>query len=60
VVGSSDRLGGHPREGRVQPQDLAATVYHCLGHAPHTEVRDTLGRPVAISRGEVIRPAVPG
>ena len=58
VVGASDRLGGHPREGRVQPQDLAATVFHCLGHAAHTEVRDTLGRPFAVSRGAVIRPAV--
>ncbi len=60
VVGSSDRLGGHPRDGLARPQDLAATVYHCLGHSPHTEVRDTQGRPVAISRGEVIRPAVSG
>lgn len=58
VIGSSDKIGGHPREGRVQPQDLAATVFHCLGYPPHTEVHDTLGRPQAISRGEVIRQAV--
>ena len=58
VIGSSDRLGGHPREGRVLPQDLQATVLHCLGQAPHTEVRDTQGRPMAITRGEVIRQAV--
>jgi hypothetical protein len=58
VLGASDRLGAYPRDGRVLPQDLAATVYHCLGHAASTEVHDTLGRPIAISRGEVIRRAV--
>jgi hypothetical protein len=58
VIGSSDRIGGQPRDGMVRPQDLAATVYHCLGYSGHTEVRDTLGRPLAISRGNVIRQAV--
>jgi hypothetical protein len=58
VLGSSDRQGGQPRDGRVQPQDLAATVFHCLGHPAHTEVRDTQGRPIAISRGAVVRQAV--
>ena len=52
------RIGGHPRDGRVQPQDLTATVFHCLGYPPHTEIHDTLGRPLPISRGEVIRQAV--
>jgi hypothetical protein len=58
VLGASDRLGGHVREGRVQPQDLAATIFHCLGYAPHTEVHDALGRPIAISRGTVLRQAL--
>jgi len=58
VIGSSDKIGGHPRDGRVQPQDLTATIFHCLGYSPHTEMRDTLGRPLVISRGEVIRQAV--
>jgi hypothetical protein len=58
VIGSSDKIGALPREGRLQPQDLTATVFHCLGHPAHTEIRDTLGRPLAISRGEVIRQAV--
>ncbi len=55
VHGSSDRLGGHPKEGRVRPQDLTATILHCLGYEPDTEVHDNLGRPLPISRGEVIR-----
>ncbi|HWG43846.1 MAG TPA: DUF1501 domain-containing protein, partial [Gemmataceae bacterium] len=54
VLGSSDKTGGLPSEGRVQPQDLTATVFHCLGYPAHTEIHDTLGRPLAISRGEVI------
>jgi hypothetical protein len=55
VYGASDRIGGYPKEGRVQPQDLTATLFHCLGFAPETEFRDPFGRPLVISRGEVIR-----
>jgi hypothetical protein len=55
VYGSSDRIGGHPRDGRVQPQDLTATIFHCLGYRPDTELHDALGRPMAISKGEVLR-----
>jgi hypothetical protein len=55
VYGSSDKQGGQPRDGRVTPQDLTATILHCLGYVPHAEVRDTFGRPFAASRGEVIR-----
>ena len=58
VIGSSDRIGALPREGRVQPQDLTATIFHLLGYSPNTEMHDTLGRPLVISRGEVIRQAV--
>jgi len=55
VYGLSDRSGGYPKEGRVQPQDLTATIFHCLGYRPETEIHDALGRPLAISRGEIIR-----
>jgi hypothetical protein len=55
VYGSSDRLGAYPREGKVVPEDLTATVLHCLGLDPAAEVRDPQGRPVAASRGGVIR-----
>ncbi len=54
VHGASDKIGGHPKEGRVPPQDLLATVFHCLGYQPDTEVHDTLGRPLPLSRGQVI------
>ncbi len=54
VYGRSDRQGGFPLDGRVEPQDLTATVYHCLGYAPETELRDRFNRPLAISKGKPI------
>jgi hypothetical protein len=57
VLGASDRIGAYPKDGRVRPEDLTATIFERLGYAPDTEMRDTLGRPLAISRGEVIRQA---
>ena len=53
VYGRSDRQGGYPLDGRVEPQDLTATVYHCLGFAPETELRDRFNRR-AISKGHPI------
>jgi hypothetical protein len=58
VLGASDSTGGHPKDGRVLPQDLTATIFHCLGYGPETAIHDPLGRPVPISRGEVIRQAL--
>jgi hypothetical protein len=55
VYGSSDRVAAYPNEGMVRPQDLTATIFHCLGYRPDTEVHDTLGRPLPISRGQVIQ-----
>ena len=55
VCGTSDRVGAKPREGRVRPEDLTATILHCLGHQPNTEIHDNLNRPIPISRGQVVR-----
>lgn len=55
VHGASDAIGAYPASGRVQPQDLTATIFHCLGLDPHSEIHDTLGRPIPISRGDVIQ-----
>jgi hypothetical protein len=54
VYGASDSIGAFARDGRVQPHDLAATLFHCLGIPPHAEIHDPLGRPVPITRGEVL------
>ena len=55
VHGASDRIGAFPRDGRVWPQDLAATDFHCLGFGPGQHLRDPLRRPVALTQGEVLR-----
>lgn len=55
VYGASDKVGGQPQEGRVQPPDLTATIFHCLGHRPDTEIHDLQGKPIAVSRGRVVR-----
>ena len=54
VHGKSDRQGGYPLEGRVEPPDLMATIFHCLGLPPTTEIHNREGRPFAISRGKPI------
>jgi hypothetical protein len=54
VFGSSDRIGAYPREGLVRPEDLSATLFHCLGHAPKTEYLDPRGLTHQVSRGEVL------
>lgn len=58
VHGASDRLGAQPKEGRVLPQDLHATIYHCLGIPKDAEIHDGLGRPLAVTRGEVVKAIV--
>ncbi|MGH7127267.1 MAG: DUF1501 domain-containing protein [Planctomycetaceae bacterium] len=54
VFGETDAHAAYPVTGRVEPRDITATIFHCLGHSPHTEMHDPLGRPVPISRGRVI------
>lgn len=57
VIGSSDSRGAYPKDRRVRPPELTATIFHCLGIAPNSEVRDPLGRPLAVTTGDVIREA---
>ena len=58
VHGKSDEQAAFPVSGRVEPCDLHATMYHLLGHSPDTQLHDTEGRPVPISRGQVIEEIV--
>lgn len=55
VIGASDNVGGQPKEGRVSPADLAATIFHALGYSPDTLYYDRFNRPLPISRGDVIQ-----
>jgi hypothetical protein len=54
VHGKSDRLGAQPDDGLVRPEDITATIFHCLGFSPETEMHDLQGRALAISRGNVV------
>jgi Protein of unknown function (DUF1501) len=55
LVGASDRICAYPSDLAVAPADVVATIYHSLGLAPQTQMRDPLGRPLAISTGRPIR-----
>lgn len=55
AYGASDRTASQVKENMVEPQDLIATVFHCLGLDPDTEIIDSLGRPRVVSRGQILR-----
>ncbi len=55
VHGESDSTGSFPISGRVQPQDLTATVLHLLGIGHDAMFRDRAGRPLRATEGEPIR-----
>jgi hypothetical protein len=54
VHGASDRYAAYPAANATPPADLAASVYHCLGVDPRTELRDRLGRPLTLCDGSPI------
>lgn len=55
VHGSSDRFAAYPASSPTTPQDLAATIYHCLGVDPELKLQDNLGRPLTICDGTPIQ-----
>jgi hypothetical protein len=54
VHGASDRYAATPARNPTPPADLAATIYHCLGVDPRTQLRDRLDRPQTLCEGKVI------
>jgi hypothetical protein len=48
VVGSTNARGEFPKERPITPQDLLATVYRHLGIDPRHELKDGVGRPLAV------------
>ena len=54
VYGESDKTGSYPAKELVRPDDLAATIYYLLGIDPHTDVFNSLNRPVLISEGKPV------
>ena len=53
--GSTDAQGMAPATDACTPDDVSATLFHCLGIDPHQELRTSTGRPVQLFReGKVI------
>ncbi len=48
VHGKTDTQGVAPVSDACTPDDLAATLFHCLGIDPHLELRTRTGRPVQL------------
>ncbi|MEZ5299463.1 MAG: DUF1501 domain-containing protein [Verrucomicrobiales bacterium] len=55
VLGSSDKIGGHPASDAQTPEDLAATIYEALGLPRDIMWEDTTGRPHRIYYGQPMR-----
>jgi hypothetical protein len=54
IVGESDEITSAPLSGVVSPADLIATIFHCLGLPADTIVHEQSGRPIPLSRGQVV------
>jgi uncharacterized protein (DUF1501 family) len=50
VIGASDAKGTEPAGEAIRPDDVAASLYRCLGIDPKKEYRTSTGRPVMIVR----------
>jgi hypothetical protein len=55
VIGSSDRIGGHPAIDAQTPENLAATIYRALGVPSLAAWHDSLDRPHQVYHGEPIK-----
>jgi hypothetical protein len=54
IIGRTDAHAGVPDSVGYTPQDLAATIFHCLGIGPEREFHDAAGRPYRLYRGNPI------
>jgi hypothetical protein len=55
VIGSSDRIGGHPASDPQTPENLAATIYRSLGIPAQAAWQDDLDRPHQVYHDVPIR-----
>jgi hypothetical protein len=60
VYGASDKIGAYPTNSPVTPQDLTATLYHCLGVDPHTVIYDLQHRPYVLVEGTPVHGLLKG
>ena len=55
VHGASDAIAAEPQDAPVSIEDLATTVYHCLGIAAEKELMSPGNRPIEIVDGGTVR-----
>ena len=48
VIGSTDKIGGAPKDRPVHPSEVVATIYHQLGISLETELPAANGRPLPV------------
>ena len=48
VIGSTDKVGGAPKDRPVRPAEIVATVYHQLGISLETELPSADGEPLPV------------
>jgi hypothetical protein len=54
AYGRSDRQGGEVADNPVRPADFLATFWNVLGVDAHQTLHDRQGRPVPLSRGQIL------
>lgn len=54
IIGSTDRIGGHPASDPQTPENLAATIYKALGIPREAAWKDAEDRPHFVYRGDPI------
>lgn len=55
VVGSSDKIGGYPKDDRQTPENMAATIYQALGIDPNAHWYDALNRAMRVYQADPIK-----
>ena len=48
--------GAYPKDNPCSPDDIAATMFYCLGIDPATELRNHVNQPIPVSHGMPIMP----
>jgi hypothetical protein len=54
VLGASDNHAAFPKSDPVDPADIVATMYHCMGLNLDAALQDQLGRTWTVAAGQVI------
>ena len=56
VYGASDSAAAYPKDNPCSPDDIAATMFYCMGIDPATELHNHTNQPIPASRGTPIMP----